>query len=122
MFFNVKNQTNNLKSVCFVRSSKCVYVKESAKYVCFFPEFTKDKWEKSHYNEAFRVIAGYKAVPLEIKYEQQSEYNLIAAAQRQKDFYYQVSLPHYRNFEFCTNAIDRYKTNCLLFSRLHLIS
>lgn len=34
-------------------------------------------------------------------------YDLEAAVQRQKSFYYQVSLPHYRDAQFIENAIDR---------------
>lgn len=34
-------------------------------------------------------------------------YNLEAAAQRQKSFYYQVSLPHYRDPQFIESAVNR---------------
>lgn len=38
-------------------------------------------------------------------------YDVVAAAQRQRIFFYQVSLPHYRNQEFRQMAVDRYATS-----------
>ena len=37
------------------------------------------------------------------------KYDLIAAADRQKSFYYQVSLPHWKNVEYLKICFDRYK-------------
>jgi len=37
------------------------------------------------------------------------KYDLIAAADRQKSFYYQVSLPHFQNNDFLLISLDRYK-------------
>ena len=37
------------------------------------------------------------------------KYDLIAAADRQKSFYYQVSLPHFQNNGYLTICLDRYK-------------
>ena len=36
-------------------------------------------------------------------------YDIIAAADRQKSFYYQVSLPHFQSKEYLNLALDRYK-------------
>jgi len=42
------------------------------------------------------------------------EYNLEKACQRQFKFYYQVSLPHYRDNRFLKDAVDRYVTHLRL--------
>ncbi len=52
-------------------------------------------------------IEDYKGVPLDTKYQQQSQYDLMAAAERQKEFYYNVSLPHYFDDKFLSAAADR---------------
>ena len=51
-------------------------------------------------------------------YESRIEYDLEAAAGRQRLFYYQVSLPHYKDTKFIENAIKRYK-QFLTLKRLH---
>ena len=51
-------------------------------------------------------------------YESRIEYDLEAAAGRQRLFYYQVSLPHYKDAKFIENAIKRYK-QFLTLKRLH---
>ena len=43
------------------------------------------------------------------EFQSKLSYDLVAAALRQKDFYYQVSLPHYRNAKFIKEAVLRYK-------------
>ena len=68
---------------------------------------TERKWQHYFPNEPYD-IEDFGAVELDIKYEQKSGYNLIAAAERQRDFYYNVSLPHYRNHNFLCTAVDRY--------------
>ena len=45
-------------------------------------------------------------------------YNLLAAVARQKVFYYQVSLPHYRDERFLAQAVLRYK-KFLFLKKLH---
>ena len=67
---------------------------------------TERKWQHYFPNEPYD-IEDFSAVELDIKYEQKSGYNLIAAAERQRDFYYNVSLPHYRNHNFLCTALDR---------------
>ena len=42
-------------------------------------------------------------------YQKKSAYDIESAAARQRMFYYQVSLPHYRDGQFLRNAILRYK-------------
>jgi len=37
------------------------------------------------------------------------KYDLFAAADRQKSFYYQVSLPHFQNYDYLLISLDRYK-------------
>ena len=70
-------------------------------------EKKKQEWEKLFPCELYE-ITDYTKVELDIKYEQKSEYNLVAAAERQREFYYDVSLPHYWNKAFQTRAIERY--------------
>ena len=41
-------------------------------------------------------------------------YDIVAASERQKVFFYQVSLPHYRDPEFLKSAIHRYQQYLLL--------
>ena len=43
------------------------------------------------------------------KFHSKITYNIIDAASRQKDFYYQVSLPHYRDTKYLDVGILRYK-------------
>lgn len=47
------------------------------------------------------------------EYTVQSSYDLISAVQRQSAFYYNVSLPHYKDNNFLMNAIQRYKVRKL---------
>ena len=42
-------------------------------------------------------------------YESKITYNIIEAASRQRVFYYQVSLPHYRDIKFLDASLERYK-------------
>ncbi|KAK3720923.1 hypothetical protein QZH41_004054 [Actinostola sp. cb2023] len=43
------------------------------------------------------------------EYKSQLQYDIRSAAQRQSKFYYNVSLPHYKDQEFLKAAVDRYK-------------
>ena len=72
---------------------------------------TEEIWNKS-YPEEKMYIENFEAVNLDIKYEQRSQYDLVAAAERQREFYYNVALPHYRDKLFLLNGIDRYRSNC----------
>lgn len=42
-------------------------------------------------------------------YQQKCSYDLQSAALRQSQFYYNVCLPHYQDYQFLANAITRYK-------------
>jgi hypothetical protein len=42
-------------------------------------------------------------------FKSQFEYDIASAVQRQKSFYYQVSLPHYRDEKFLEKGLKRYK-------------
>jgi len=42
-------------------------------------------------------------------YKSKLSYDLVGAAERQGTFYYNVSLPHYGDSRFLSNAIHRYK-------------
>ena len=70
----------------------------------------EQKWNELFPNEPYE-ITDYAKVELDIKYEPKSEYNLVAAAERQREFYYNVSLPHYAyvgHNKFLTRAIVRW--------------
>ena len=47
-------------------------------------------------------------------YKQKSSYDIAAAVQRQRNFNYQVSLPHFTSPKFLKDAIDRYINFLLL--------
>ena len=64
------------------------------------------QWKEMFPSEPFEV-EDFSKVELDIKYEQKSEYNLVASAERQREFYYNVSLPHYKDDDFLKNAIER---------------
>lgn len=53
-------------------------------------------------NNPVEFIGGPDYVP-------QSSYDLVGAVVRQSAFYYNVSLPHYKDDGFLSNAILRYK-------------
>ncbi|XP_045164314.2 uncharacterized protein LOC123528567 [Mercenaria mercenaria] len=48
------------------------------------------------------------------KFTSKISYDIIAAAERQRIFYYQVSLPHYQDRRFLERALERYKKFLLL--------
>jgi hypothetical protein len=49
-----------------------------------------------------------------LTYQSRCKYGLLQAALRQSSFYYNVSLPHYKDAVFLTNAFERYKKYLLL--------
>lgn len=59
-------------------------------------------------------------------YTMESSYDLVGAVQRQSAFFYNVSLPHYKDSGFLQSAISRYKvslrSNCLIISNFTIIS
>ena len=74
-------------------------------------ERAQNAWWTAYKDEPFEVALSGSAVekPLSTNYVSQCKYNIEHAASRQKMFYYQVSLPHYNNTTFLTEAIKRYK-------------
>lgn len=70
---------------------------------------TVDEWTKlgCSYDYLSRNSVGSKK---EFKqFKSSIQYDLIAAADRQKSFYYQVSLPHFQNIGYLVICLDRYK-------------
>ena len=64
-------------------------------------------WEKQYgeYGEPFNI--DIKDIDPEISYTSNCVYDLMSAAQRQMEFYYHVSLPHYQNAAFLHEAVVR---------------
>jgi len=67
---------------------------------------TADVWRQRYEHEPFDV-AGTR--PPAARYEYLSSYDLTAAVRRQAKFFYNVSLPHYRDEAFLQQAADRYR-------------
>jgi hypothetical protein len=68
-------------------------------------------WEDTYPDEPFEITREQvedRSV-LWSAHHSELRYNILEAAQRQKVFYYQVSLPHYRNAQFLQEAMLRYK-------------
>ena len=80
----------------------------------FALEKSQEIWKRLYPNEPFDVDPGRVS---QISAAQSSELScdLIRAAANQRNFYYQVSLPHYSDRKFLENAVKRYKR----FLRLH---
>ena len=77
---------------------------------------TEKLWCETYPNEQYEIpVQDYNGIQRDIKYEQKSGYNLMAAAKRQRQFYYNVSLPHYSTQKFLTEAIDRYQMTQIFF-------
>jgi hypothetical protein len=66
-------------------------------------------WQ-SVFNTSFDFLETNSVHGIEFKhFKTQFSYNLIEASKRQLEFYYQVSLPHFREVDFLKMALDRYK-------------
>src|SRR6185295_541674 len=50
----------------------------------------------------------YQLPATPIPYKQLSSYDILSAVERQREFNYQISLPHYRSQKFLSIALDRY--------------
>ena len=70
-------------------------------------------WEKRYPLEPFEINLDKDPYPVP-QPSTRIEYNLEEACQRQSKFYYQVSLPHYRDNRFLEDAVDRYVTHLRL--------
>ncbi|XP_071745850.1 uncharacterized protein [Lepeophtheirus salmonis] len=67
---------------------------------------TKDAWELMYPEVPFNDISSF-TVPE--GYIPKFSYDIASAARRQRDFYYQVALSHYRCENFLKDAVQRYK-------------
>ena len=73
-------------------------------------QITEAVWNEEYRNEPFHIdLHGRQGIgqPSE-GFESKCNYNLREAVGRQRMFYYQVSLPHYRDDKFLTEAVKRY--------------
>ena len=69
-------------------------------------ELARELWGKVT-KEPFDVK--YQDISNETKFESRLSYNIVTASQRQKEFYYNVSLPHFNCDVFLKQALKRYK-------------
>jgi len=71
---------------------------------------SRDHWEKLYPQIPFEVDLSNGDPPLlKPDYMRKSSYDIVAAAQRQRVFNYNTSLPHYHDEKFLSNAVKRYK-------------
>lgn len=73
----------------------------------------KDAWQKMYPNQPFEILPGPNE-EFKSDFESKISYDIIAAALRQKVFFYQVSLPHFTDGRFLKQALSRYKKYLLL--------
>ena len=71
-----------------------------------FEILTRDLW-KTATDESFDV--NYQDIPKETNFQSRLSYDIVAASQRQKEFYYNVSLPHFSSIYFLNDAFKRYQ-------------
>ena len=78
--------------------------------------FSEKYWNRKYPEEPFQVDLSASGgetesglQPGELSMSLGLQYDLEAAAERQKVFYYQVSLPHYEDEKFLLGALKRYK-------------
>ena len=71
-----------------------------------FRKNAENLWRKTFKDECSFYPVGNQSAPA---YESRISYNLEAAVLRQRDFFYNVSLPHFRDTGFLKNAVTRYK-------------
>ncbi|KAJ8299322.1 hypothetical protein KUTeg_023382 [Tegillarca granosa] len=69
---------------------------------------TREKWLVKYPNEPFELDLTHSEFVAN-NYISKSSYNLEKAVHRQQAFYYQVSLPHYRDKQFLKACVKRYK-------------
>lgn len=73
---------------------------------------SKHLWEAKHKNEPFEIDLAsdtMKEVSSKTELESSILYDINGAISRQRYFYYNVSLPHYRDMRFLTLAMHRYQ-------------
>ncbi|XP_057306300.1 uncharacterized protein LOC130644636 [Hydractinia symbiolongicarpus] len=68
-------------------------------------------WYQKYPNIPFDVDLSNSTPPLlfQGEFNQKSSYDIVGAAQRQRIFNYNSSLPHYRDWKFLKSAVKRYK-------------
>lgn len=69
-------------------------------------EYTRRLWEKNMPNVPFNDDIN---IPLNLNYASKLTYDVVAASERQKKFYYNVSLPHFANKKFLELCLTRYQ-------------
>jgi hypothetical protein len=69
--------------------------------------YTKILWEHHIKDQPFEPLT--EPAQLDPDFKSRIEYDLVAASSRQKMFYYNVSLPHFRSREFLELCLKRYK-------------
>ena len=67
--------------------------------------FTKPLWNDMWPNESFKL---HSMPSNDAFYESKFDYDIVSAVQRQKLFFYQVSLPHFREEAFLNQSHNRY--------------
>ena len=77
-------------------------------------ERTKELWDKKYPTEPFDPT--YQSTDND-NFQSGFEYDIAEAVQRQKLFFYQVSLPHYQDRSFLKASISRYKMYLYLKSK-----
>ena len=71
---------------------------------------SRDYWQTKYPDVPFDVnLKEGNPVPLMVDYIRQSSYDIVDAAQRQRVFNYNSSLPHFRDTKFLKEAVKRYK-------------
>lgn len=73
-------------------------------------------WETYCPSEPYDFVTSSK-LKLDINYNPKSTYDIAAAIQRQRNFNYQISLPHYTSPKFLSEAVQRYQK--FLFLKIH---
>lgn len=79
--------------------------------------YWSQKYEGDHEPFFVDLSAPYDINAVE-SHKSKISYDIISAAQRQSVFYYQVSLPHYRDKKYLDNSLLRYKQFIYLKSQL----
>ncbi len=78
-------------------------------------EATEQLWAAKYGLVEQYHVSHYEVVPIEVLvYQSKCGYDLLQATARQSSFYYNVSLPHYRDDKFLAAAVERYKKYLLL--------
>ncbi|MFH4977130.1 hypothetical protein AB6A40_003839 [Gnathostoma spinigerum] len=71
-------------------------------------------WQEYCSDEPYDFLVSISSDRGTMKYERKSSYDIAAACQRQRNFNYQISLPHYTSPRFLSEAVGRYMQFLLL--------